>query len=602
MKIFDTKNGHWKRLPSLGSILAMLLFFTYLYLFLWADSDQLQGMAQYWFNPKWATDDSTQQTFPFLRALYPGLFDNDFVAKMMMNYIPPLHYWLGFSITLLTKDPVMTGHWLMLIQLSLTLVFLFGAVYYLAGSPAAFFAITWFLHTKQVVQRMPGGLPRGWSTVILSAYFFLIVKKSHRGILALLLIGSLIHQPSTLIVSAAYGLYLLWQVIWPSSRLHFKKHFFVFLAFCPLLLVITLWSASKPSEFGNMVTYEQALNKPEFSSKLPKGRFAFVPFKSIKAEVSANAFHAFANTRAFPHFKSIWCQPFYPVTILLSLVLVGATLRRKVVIPIWLWAFAVAAAVIYIASRILAFRLFVPDRYLQSPFALFFIVAFTVAIWRLFTESNLSKGIEYKYSRSTMSLRQELLGVVALSLLGLFVYSGSGSGLHPPTNFNYPRDSRGRVFEWVRKHTPQNSLIAGDPIFIDPVQLFGERAGYITAETAHPFYDKYWVEALRRLEISVKAHYAETVSDFVAFLEAEKVDFFIFDRKKFVMGDKVKYRYFNPLYYLVESLTSGRSLDSYVYSQLEKMDKDEARTFLVFRDDRALLVDIKALKDYLNVR
>jgi hypothetical protein len=87
----------WLRRLTIADIISAVLLIFYIYCFLWGNSPGAHGLAQYWFHPDWATDDSTQQTYPFFRAIRSGAFENDFVSRMMFNYIPPLHYWLGCS-------------------------------------------------------------------------------------------------------------------------------------------------------------------------------------------------------------------------------------------------------------------------------------------------------------------------------------------------------------------------------------------------------------------------------------------------------------------------------------------------------------------------
>src|SRR5262249_20906580 len=84
-----------------------------------------KNLSRYWFNPHWTTDDALQQTFPFHAVYHPEIFKNDLIAKTMTGYLTPIHYWLSYLITYWTRDPIMTGHWVMLIQLASAALFLF---------------------------------------------------------------------------------------------------------------------------------------------------------------------------------------------------------------------------------------------------------------------------------------------------------------------------------------------------------------------------------------------------------------------------------------------------------------------------------------------
>lgn len=577
---------------TFADYLAAALLVVYLYFFLWGDSKSAVGIAPFWFNPLWLTDDSVQQTYPFWRAIDPTAFDDDFVTRMMINYIPPGHYWLGYTITKLTGDPIMTGHWIMLVQLCLTVGLVFGAVRVLTKSyAAALFGVTWFLHTRHVVQRITAGLPRGWAAPIIAAFLFFAAKQNHRAILGTILVACLIHPPSTVAICLAYGLYLLLQILRPSTRAQFKRPFIELVALAPIFISITAWSVSKPPEFGAMTTYQEALHKPEFSANEPKGRFPFVPFKPMSQEVSSFAFQAFSTPRLFK--ASAFMRSYTPyivVTLAAILCLVG--LRRRIqTFPGLFMSYAVASGIVYVASRVLAFKLFVPDRHLQFPFAILFVVAFTSAVWRIAMSTSAESSPHAGYSRPTKEYR----GILALAVLAAFIFAGSGTGLYGSANFNYDRYRRGRVFDWLRGHTPLDAVVAGEPIFIDPVQLFAERKGFITSETAHPFYTGYWQEAQRRLELSLRANYALSAEEFLRNVGSEGISYFILDRQS-LLGDRLKKaKYYAPFNKLIRQLAEHPPQD-YLGRKLLDLPRDVSERFVPYIDDRAIVIDVEALK------
>jgi hypothetical protein len=512
---------------------------------------------------------------------------------MMFNYIPPLHYWLGFGITLLSKDAVMTGHWLMLIQLSLTAGFIYGAVRYLTGSVTpALFAVAWLIHTRHIVQRISAGLPRGWAGPMIAAFLFFAVRGSHRGVLGLIAIGCLIHPPSIVAICLAYGLFLLWGLALPSTRSQSIRPFIQFCLLGPIFILITAWAVAKPEEFGSMATYEEALTRPEFSAREPRGRFPFVPFKPASKEVSSFALQAFHTPRLY-NSPPIWKAHGLRLvsSLALALAIIGFA-RRVTAFPAALLAYGLASAVVYIASRVFAFKLFVPDRHLQFPFAILFVVAFSSAMWRVVVKTEASTKTHVRKPRL-----QSLMGVLGLGALALFIYSGSGTGLYGPANFNYHRLKRGKVFEWVKANTPPDTLVAGEPTFIDPVQLFGERNGFITTETAHPFYSGYWQEAKRRIELSLRANYAKNADELLTLVEPERISYFIFDRAS-LSGDRLKkVKYYAPFNGLVKQLAQDRPED-YLGRKLVSLSGETRSLIVPYMDDRAVVVDIQALRKY----
>ncbi|MDC0358494.1 hypothetical protein OAO01_06730, partial [Oligoflexia bacterium] len=485
-----------------------------------------------WFHPGWTTDDALQQLYPFHAVLNPELFQGDLVTEVMKGYLAPLHYWLCYVVTWLCGDPIMMGHWVMLLQACSAALFLFLAVQHAAGSVPAFFSVIWLLHTRQIMQRMTAGLPRGWAAAVLVATLYFVLKKSHKATLVVLLLGCLLHPPATMIAALTYGFVLVWGVLWEKSRKLYLKPLVQLVILSPIYIGITFYVVHRPEHVGQMVTYEEAQAMPEFQH--PDGRFPFVPLSPVLWDLRVHGFQSFVDRFYNP--GRFWKRNVRYVVLaaLLLLVLVGIV-RKRHTIPVELWCYVLATLAVYFASRLMAFRLYVPNRHLQFPMAIFFIALFSVGVWRAFylnRGQSMSQPGDRRSFQAT-NLNCAWLSAVALLVLGVFIYIGSGTGLYGDGNFNYARDKKGKVFAWLAEHTPQQALIAGHPTFIDGVMLFGKRRGFITTETAHPFYKGYNAEVQRRLELSLRAHFARDLSELLAVLEPAEVDYFVFERKRF---------------------------------------------------------------------
>jgi len=608
-KCYDKLKGAFYSLTIADLALGLLCVF-----YAWAF---WRSVHPYWFHPEWTTDDALQQIYPFHKVLRPALFKDDIITKMMECYLTPLHYWLCYFITWLSGNPIMMGHWVMLIQVLLTLGFVFMAVKQLVGVAPAFFAVTWMLHTRHIMQRLTAGLPRGWAAPILGAYLYFILKGSHWGVLAIILIGCLLHPPATLVVAASYGLFLLWRVACPKSRRQYLKPLLTYLILSPVFVLIA-WSVVRmPPEIGTMASYEKALKMPEFS--YPKGRFPFVPLRDPLQEIRVFGFQAFVGrlynpARFWNRLEKLEVFGLRPLTgrlqgvarywrhrmsnvvmLILTLILLLGFLRRRQVLPAELVLFLVGALSVYFAARVFAFKLYVPDRHLQFPFAFFFVVGMTIAVWRAFY---LGPGPGEKGETCT-GLKFAWPAMLALGALGLLIYSGSGAGLYGTANFNYSSTKHGDIFKWIKSHTPENALIAGDPTLIDGVQLFAERRAFVTTETSHPFYDRYYAEIKRRLEIVLRAHYARDFNGFLSLLEPEGIDYFVFAREKFKPGNLEKVGYYTPFDTLVKELASYPRT-KYAYAQLPK--KVDLRNFpaMPYRDNIAVVVDLRKLREFVE--
>lgn len=566
-----------------ASALFLVLLVTYLYFFI--------ESLPYWFHPGWTTDDALQQWFPFHEVLHPGVFEGDLIYETMKGYLAPAHYWFCALLTYLTGDVIMAAHWAMLAQVVLAITFVFLAVRHCSSTPAALFAVIWFLHSRYLVQRMTGGLPRGWSAVLIPALCYFALKRHHTAILGLLLLGCLSNPPTTFLCGVAYGVWLFVSAFILRNA-EFRKPFWRLLVLSPAFAVVTLLVVQRPEEVGQMVSFAEASQMAQF--QVPDGRFAFLPFPSIREEVLTFGFLAFLGRLYDPGAFLTHSMPL--LVVLLFVGMFGALRARKpYLLPSIFGALFFAITTVYLLSRPLAFWLYVPNRHLQFPLALFWIMAFPVLVWRLFHSSRSESAL------ADSSLQSSWKSVVALLMLGAFIALGSGSGLHGSANFNYSYTKHGNLFLWAKDNTSRDALFAGEPRLIDGMMLLGERRAYATNETYHPFYSRYREEIERRLEITFRAHYAETLQEVHDILHPEGIDYFVFRRKRFYPEELLKERFHPPLDRLVESLTS-RDAERYAYKQLPRTVDIEYFPPLVFRDDYAAIVDVKALGEWLQGR
>ena len=559
-----------KQLKFVINLLALALLLVYGYFY-------YKSISQFWFHSGWTTDDALQQVYAFHKVFHPEVFKGDLITEVMEGYLAPAHYWLSYFITYLTGDPIMMSHWLMLIQILITFGFLFITLYQFSGFAAACLGSVWLLHARAFMQRMTGGLPRGWAAPVLAMFLYFLLKNDHKKILLVLLLGCLLHPPATLIAGTTYGLYLLLQLL--RKQPGFAKPFLILILLSPVYAFVTLKVIERPKEIGSMVSFAEAEKLPEFQK--PNGRFPFTPLNSILSDFENFAMQPFKSRLYTPNWEPAKTIKYFMWLICLA-ALAFAYFRKTV--PIALWTNLVCILVIYFASRLFAFKLYVPDRHLQMPMSVFWILFGILAIWG-FKKRDSAKN--YLYS-SGLSL-----------VLAVIVVFASGDGLQGSANFNYAYDKRGHVFDYIKNHTSETALFAGHPTHIDALPLFGIRRAYATTETAHPFYQGYFKEILRRLEISMRAHYSRDLHEVVNLLEPEKIDYFVFSRQRFYPAKLKSEDYFEPLRPLTIELCSYQP-DSYAYKQIVSTSDFTKLPYVVFVDEQSLLIDVKKLKAYLE--
>ena len=554
-------------------------------------------IAPFWFSKQWTTDDALQQVYPFHEALTPGTFEGDLITEVMVGYLAPAHYWLSYGITLLTGDPIMMSHWVMLIQVVLTLGFLYGAVRVAAGNVPAILSVAWMLHTRHTMQRLTGGLPRGWAAPVFTAFLYFAFTGNHFGVLATLFLGCLLNPPATLVVAVAYGLLLVWR--WISSKEEAKRVAFrrlgSFIAISPVFILVTLAVVYRPPSIGQMVSFEVASQMPEFSR--PYGRFPFIPFSPAAEEIRIFGLQSFIGRFYSP---GRFLKEYMPTLVLgglAAIALVGA-FRRRIAVPAEVLCFGVGALTVYFLSRILAFRLYVPNRHLQIPLAVFFISAFCIGAWRAFHRAPTS-GNSIATGEADSSIKSAWVSMIAVAAVGGLVFLGSGMGLSGAMNFNYSLNKHGGVFAWLKANTPQMALIGGHPTHLDATQLFAARRAYVTTETTHPFYTRYYAEMKRRTEVSLRAHYSASLTELAAILEPEKIDYFVFKRSDFREDTLPNLTFFPPLDVMVKELVS-RPRSDYAYMQIPKTVDVERYPFVPYVDRLSVVVDVQKLREYIS--
>ena len=546
------------------------------------------SLKGYWFNPEVTTDDALQQSFVFHSIKYPGIFESDLIAQAMKSYLAPLHYGASYAATWLSGDPIMGGHWVMFLQLAISLAAIFFAAKRLGGLVPACFSVVWFLHSRLLVQRLTGGLPRGWAAPILTATICFTLYGNHYAVLFVLFLGCLSNPPSTIIAALFYGLVLCVRSVRPGqscSITEARGRLKQYILLSPAYIAVTYFVTKPPEFFGTMISYSEALKNPAMS--IHGGRFAFVPFLPIWDEVRREGFLAFISP--FEHTPEAIIQSMpYLVIGLCTLLGAFAVALRKRLLPAEMLLYVFSVVAVYLASRQIAFYLYVPDRHLRLPLGFFFILALPAALW-------CSAVCGSKYP----SWKRSLLGVVLFGGLAAMIYSGSALGLRGDANFNVNIHRKAGLFTWLHEVSAPEALVAGHPSHIDDTMLLAVRRAFITAETAHPFFDGYYREVERRLRIVWSAYYATDVLDFYRMLRAENIDYFVFRRNDFRRHTLAQATYYQPFTEWVRNLAS-KDPSEYVFHNLPRGEPNGPNPVLPFRDRYSIVVDVHQLGVFLG--
>ncbi len=527
-----------------------------------------------WFNSNWTTDDAAQQQYLFHEVQVPGLFKNDPISDYFRTYVPPLHSALTWHTTRLVGDPILAGHWIMLLQLGGLLLVAFLFVRRQLGLLPASLAVVWLLHSRHMIQRIALGLPRGWPPLLLVGGLYYMAKRSPAGVAFVMLASVLLNAPAALIVGASYGLLLLWEIIDPKTRADGLRQLKMFIPLAALVLAAMFVVHSRPKWIGEAVSLEVAQNMPEMYK--PAGRFPLVPLSPAKDELRHYGFMAFISVfhKDYPEIKER--MPEVVFALFLIGIFYGLIRDRRMPMPREVFVLGLGSIATYFVSRWVAFKLFIPDRYLLAPMTIFFVFA------GIFMVATLCR------SKSTRLLG----GFLIFSL----VWLGSGNGLQGDLNFNkHVRMRSLAVWHWISKNLPTEAVLGGQPTTLDMAMLVGQRRAYINTEAAHPIFTGYYAFIKPRIELSLRAVYAKSLSELSSVLDGSGITHFIFKRDLFYANRLDNAKYFPPFDILVKDLTKGPH-DQYAYREIQGLGEQDLSDLIVYRDPAYIVISVAGLK------
>ena len=569
----------------------------------------VDGFGPRFFGPDCSHNDLLQQGFQFYRINDPQIFADDLVYESMRAYLPPFHFGLGLLLTWPSDNPVLTGHILMSLQVGVLCLALFLLVRRLTGSSVAgTFAVAWLLHSRSLLHLMAGGLPRGWIGPVLACYLLSIAlsgadtRKRWLPWLVILLAAGL-NPVACLICLVTHGLFLLITGfrevtagrrvlgesvagessppgLWVRSWQFTRRQLLPFAVFGGGVCLFVSISTARSADIGEMASLAEASRLQAFSRI--GGRFPILPLSSPWQE--------FLSIGLQPVFGMEWYRVSRAVKDLAPFVgwfviaLLGFGMwRARRNPPYELYCFGAAILFGYTLARLVAFKLYIPDRYFGMPLALFIIATVVVLVWR--GVGSLQPGMK------------SLAKAGFILVTGGVLFLMSGTGIRGPEFFDTCRGQQAALWSFLQNNTAPTALIAGHPTSIDGVQLFGKRKGFITTETAHPFYDAYYQEVKRRIELTFRAKYASSWREFYEILAPEGIDYFVFRARDIQPEAYQRATYEIPWLRMVRRLTA-RPFEEYAFASLA--DPNQQPPFVVLRTEGEVVVDVVRLKKFLE--
>ena len=314
--------------------------------------------------------------------------------------------------------------------------------------------------------------------------------------------------------------------------------------------------------FGPLVSLAETVGRPEFG---PKGRLDIAPLPNPFLDF---VYYPFEGVGLFKEFGL--AAGIASLVLLAPVLWFGAReLNRRLLSKRMrpLWPLGAAFLLFYVAARMVAFTLFLPDRYVQYPLNLLYALllgACLAGAWR--------RWIRPRGRAATAAL------LLAAALAG-------GLRLHNVALYDY--SSLAGTCAAVEAATPKDAMIAGHPELMDVVMTFARRNALATFELSHVWSRGLWDRLLPRLEGFFTAYYASDPAEVAAFAKTWKVDFLLVDPEHFSAYFLAGSPCFEPFGQAIKDMTKGRTRFALL---------DEAAFPRIPAGDGRFLVDLRALR------
>ncbi len=444
-------------------------------------------------------DDVRQQVYWMQRWIDPELFQDDILSRYAKDYVPwgvQAVYYLGSFLA----SPVQFTKVVAFILYLAAMGFLYGLAKGFGDGFTAVTVVCVCFFFPGFMTKISGGLSQGFVYPLLSAYLYFLSTKKTVVASFIILIQSFFNPYVFTLCLATHGLYVLHQQLMPLLRNRrfvsglWPKFARIVVTNLPVMVGIALilikYLLIQSAEFGEIVTWKDMEGKPEYSEF---GRTEDLPPRSIFWELILPWTYFFPFSQDLPIL--FWlCLSAVAVSIAIVFLRQGKNMNLA---GFRVFAYLLPASVIlYAISYHFLLRLFIPNRYIEFSFTIFYAVLLGVALskaLRVFGMARLASPV--------VLLIVALLGGVRNYNVSIYDYSE-----YKP------------IYSFVET-LPKDALLAGHPQFMDNIQTFARRKALVTYELSHPYRKTYWAEIKKRLFELFDAYYSESpeqIQDFAA--------------------------------------------------------------------------------------
>ena len=267
--------------------------------------------------------------------------------------------------------------------------------------------------------------------------------------------------------------------------------------------VVALKYLSMQHDFGELVSRAEIQNRGVFTTW---GRSPIIPVKSIWLE--------------FENKLGTWFTVLFFVS---SFYYLGKSIFK---LPRGLYALLFGSIFIYIIADILLMKLYIPNRYFHYSLPFFFSIAGGFW-WANILRLEKDKIVGALKNKFNLKLPKIYIVTVALVLIGFISYSSS---LVPGLQTKKYDDHN--LYSFI-KELPGKPMIAIHPTKGSEIPITTGKTVFLSMELSHPWWTSYWNVIKKRTQDYFKAYYSYNPDEIVSFIEKNKIDYWIINRKHF---------------------------------------------------------------------
>ncbi|NQU42654.1 hypothetical protein HQ520_05170, partial [bacterium] len=394
-------------------------------------------------------------------------------------------------------DPILFGKLLSLVLYSLTgmLFFLLGRFY--GGKWVGLLIALAFLAYPDSFDEFEGGLHRSFMFPLTLLFFYLLTLRRPRFFGWLFALQILVYPISFVLSLGVLMTAFAGRYIRPLSLFRSKVAVAGYIALIlSALILVQVRQAQKPSFLGKMATAQQMQNDPAFYEG--GGRASYFPIPLLKDFT----WHKMYRSREYVLFCSA----------LAFLFLLAQWLKGREVDAIWRpWLILLLASILlFEISKLVMFKLYIPDRYVQYSFWMLGSIQFGLGV----------AGI-------LMVLRRPLkIAFSVLLLVAVLIDLHGEVGHVHKSSIRHSDPAYPALFEFLR-NTPVDTMIAAPPEVADRITAHTHRKTLTRYELSHPWYENWRAMMEERALDYWTAYYTSDPDVFLDFLRKWDIEYFV---------------------------------------------------------------------------